>query len=254
MDGHVLEHALGIALEAFPEGLGGILVRVVGHERDLRALGGSGKLPGLADELADILVVPHEDGNPGSSSFGPHGFEFGDRGGTGLFEVNGGAAGPDGFAQQAGVVGRAARNESKALGGSRREFGSGLEELDTVVGRSRGDEFGKFGTSRSSGACKLKKGACKVRDRDVMRVRIARLAWVLLTGTQEPSLNNVAKFGRGAFISKELDGMIPSHSTERSAASNEDDFALIVSNSRGHLDFVLMDGLDVMSTWIFFMW
>mmetsp|Transcript_26006 Transcript_26006/g.60727 ORF Transcript_26006/g.60727 Transcript_26006/m.60727 type:complete len:226 (-) Transcript_26006:750-1427(-) len=59
VDGHVLQHTFGVSLEALAEGFGGVLVGIVRHEGDVRSGDGLGKFAGLANILANVLVVAH---------------------------------------------------------------------------------------------------------------------------------------------------------------------------------------------------
>ena len=115
VDGHVLEHSLAVALEALSEGLGGGLVGVVGDEGDVRSGVLGRKVPGLGHVLANVLVVSHENGDVLRGGLLLHGLEEGDGGRSGLLEVNGGASVLDGLSKDARIVGRASRNEAKAL-------------------------------------------------------------------------------------------------------------------------------------------
>ena len=115
MDGHVLEHSLAVALEALSEGLGGGLVGVVGDEGDVRSGVLGGKVPALGHVLANVLVVSHENGDVLRGGLLLHGLEEGDGGSSRLLKVNGGASVLDGLPKDARIVGRASRNEAKAL-------------------------------------------------------------------------------------------------------------------------------------------
>ena len=73
------------------------------------------KVPGLGHVLANVLVVSHENGDVLRGGLLLHGLEEGDGGRSGLLEVNGGASVLDGLSKDARIVGRASRNEAKAL-------------------------------------------------------------------------------------------------------------------------------------------
>mmetsp|Transcript_38249 Transcript_38249/g.92261 ORF Transcript_38249/g.92261 Transcript_38249/m.92261 type:complete len:239 (-) Transcript_38249:729-1445(-) len=60
VDGHILEHSLGVTLEAFSKGFGRVFVGIVGDEGHVRSGNGLGKFARLSDVFANILVVPHQ--------------------------------------------------------------------------------------------------------------------------------------------------------------------------------------------------
>jgi hypothetical protein len=155
VDGHILEHSLAVALEALTEGLGGGLVRVIGDESDVRSLMFGGKVPGLGHVLANVLVVSHEDGDVLRRGLLLHGLKEGNRGSTGFFEVNSGTSVLDGLAEDARVVGRTSRNETKSLYSSGRggKIIKRLVELDAVLSLHFLGPFGKFRSSGTFGSC-----------------------------------------------------------------------------------------------------
>ena len=82
MNGHILQHAFGIAFKALAQRVG--CVGIVGDKGDAAAVF-RGVLTGPAHVLADVLVVAHADGHAGGGGLVAHLFQFRYRGGAGFF-------------------------------------------------------------------------------------------------------------------------------------------------------------------------
>mmetsp|Transcript_1538 Transcript_1538/g.1928 ORF Transcript_1538/g.1928 Transcript_1538/m.1928 type:complete len:224 (-) Transcript_1538:111-782(-) len=158
----------------------------------------------FANVLAHILVVSHQNFDTGLLGFGSHGFQFSHSGCTRLFKVDALASISDGFAQKLRIVSSTSRDQSKTRSFRRRKIGKRCGKLHTVFGFGFGLPFLEFFTAGS-----------------------------LTASTHEPRFHNVIKrSGRTVFL-KHLNGMVPSHTTVRSTASNQDDFGLSLFGVHG---------------------
>mmetsp|Transcript_18394 Transcript_18394/g.31400 ORF Transcript_18394/g.31400 Transcript_18394/m.31400 type:complete len:345 (+) Transcript_18394:1122-2156(+) len=105
VDGHVLEHTLGVTFKAFSETLGGVFVGIVGDKGDVGSGVGGGEFTGLAHVFADVLVVSHQHLHTGGLGFVHHGLELGHCWGTRLLEVDALGSPGNGFGQKTWIVG-----------------------------------------------------------------------------------------------------------------------------------------------------
>mmetsp|Transcript_22057 Transcript_22057/g.44410 ORF Transcript_22057/g.44410 Transcript_22057/m.44410 type:complete len:395 (-) Transcript_22057:198-1382(-) len=191
---HVLQHSLGIPLEALPQTLRRGFIRIIRNEGDMRPRNLGGKLPGLSDVFANVFVVPHADLDVSVGCLQFHFSELFDGGRPGLFEVDDRTARRDGFAEKAGIVDRAAGDEGEALGGGGGLWGNvgeGFVVLDSVLFGGFGLEFGEFGSS-----------------------------WSVGSTAKKPRLDNVTQLGGRTFVPEHLHGVIPSHPAQRTSASD----------------------------------
>mmetsp|Transcript_33 Transcript_33/g.66 ORF Transcript_33/g.66 Transcript_33/m.66 type:complete len:226 (-) Transcript_33:343-1020(-) len=99
VDSHVLEHTLGITLEALTQTLRCGLVGVVRDEGNMRSFVCGSKITCLTDILANIFVVSHKNFNTILFGVISHFFKFSDSGSTRLFKVNSGASMGNSFLQ-----------------------------------------------------------------------------------------------------------------------------------------------------------
>mmetsp|Transcript_26941 Transcript_26941/g.59392 ORF Transcript_26941/g.59392 Transcript_26941/m.59392 type:complete len:202 (+) Transcript_26941:603-1208(+) len=197
MDGHVLQHTLGVSLEAFSKRFRSVFVSVVGDEGDVGSFHGLGEFTGLANILADILVVSHQNFDTGGISLGLHGLELDNGGSTGLFQVNALGSVSDRFAQQAWVVSGTSGNQSQSGGIWGWKIIQGGSKCRSVFGFGVRLPFPEF----------------------LSGIRIG-------TGSHEPWLDDVVQRGAGAFFLEHLNGVVPSHSSVRGSASDKDNLGL----------------------------
>mmetsp|Transcript_13783 Transcript_13783/g.24955 ORF Transcript_13783/g.24955 Transcript_13783/m.24955 type:complete len:294 (-) Transcript_13783:58-939(-) len=209
MNGHILQHAFGISFKALSQRFRSVFIRIVGNKGNMRTRMCRGKLATLFDVLCHIFIISHENRHSGIVCFLFHRLEFGNSRSTWFFQVNGGTSCRNGLSQQFRIVRRASRHECHSLFAFRDgwEFLEGLVKFHSKVVHRFLLKFSKFRSSRATGA-----------------------------GTHEPRFHDVAQDGRRTLASQELNGMIPSHSTKRGTASNEDHLALIIRNRGSHDD------------------
>mmetsp|Transcript_14301 Transcript_14301/g.23120 ORF Transcript_14301/g.23120 Transcript_14301/m.23120 type:complete len:267 (+) Transcript_14301:284-1084(+) len=134
VDGHVLQHTLRITFKAFSKRLRCVFVGIVGHKGDMGSRQRFGKFTSLAHVLADVLVVSHQNFNTSGSSFVLHGFQFGNCGGSRLFQIDALGAVGDGFTQQAWIVSGTPRDQGQPGCLGRWQIVEGSSELGSVLG------------------------------------------------------------------------------------------------------------------------
>ena len=169
VNGHVLEHALGVSLKALAERFGRVFICIVAHEGNVRSRDRLGEFARLANVLADVLVVAHEDFDTGVFGFLFHLFELLDGGRPGFFEVDALGSVGNGFGQETRIVGGASADQGETGCSRGRQITESQGEFDTVLGLPFGLLIGKLLT----------------------RFRI-------FASTQEPRLNDVIQRRRGA--------------------------------------------------------
>jgi hypothetical protein len=154
VDRHIFQHAFCISLETLAERLGSVLVGIVGDEGNVRSGDGLGKFAGLANILANVLIVAHEDLDASLFGLLGHLLKLGNSGSTRFLEVDALGSMSDGLSQETRIIGRAARDEGQARGGGWRKIVEAGCELDTVLGLRLGLPFLELWTARplSAGA------------------------------------------------------------------------------------------------------
>lgn len=151
VNGHVLQHSLSVALKAFTKRFRCVGIGIVGDKGNVTTVFGL-ILARLVDELANVLVVSHQDGDTGRLGLLTHGLQFLDGGRTRLFQVNAGATGGHALGEQARIVRRATTDQRQALFsrlGQVRHLG---KELHAVLLLRLFLVRGKLGASGPSGS------------------------------------------------------------------------------------------------------
>mmetsp|Transcript_46198 Transcript_46198/g.72284 ORF Transcript_46198/g.72284 Transcript_46198/m.72284 type:complete len:281 (-) Transcript_46198:64-906(-) len=196
--GHVLEHALRVALEALGQLLG--LVGVVVDEGRHGARVGRLGLTGKGHVLGDVLVVAHVHANAALFGVGSHALQLSHGWGAGLLKVNVANALVNALAQQSGVISSAAGNQSDGLlAGGDAHILDGVVELGRMAGLGLLHELGK----------------------GLAGIRVG-------TATQEPRLHNVGELTAGALAVQEVDAVVPTHTPLRHTAAHEHDAHLVL--------------------------
>mmetsp|Transcript_16556 Transcript_16556/g.66826 ORF Transcript_16556/g.66826 Transcript_16556/m.66826 type:complete len:513 (-) Transcript_16556:66-1604(-) len=215
VDRHVLEHALGVALEALGERLVG--VRVERRQRDDRVLGLLGDGEGLAEVGRDVLDEAHDDGHAALLGERRHRLELRDRRRAGLLEDDVRRARVDRAAEQRGVVDRAARDEREALFLLLlRRRGATAAERVGHVGRERD---GLLGGPRLD----------DILSERAPRVRVAPAA-------EEPRLDDVGQARRRARAREDLLRVEPPHAAPGQPRSDDRDVDDVRVRRRRHHD------------------
>mmetsp|Transcript_6073 Transcript_6073/g.8848 ORF Transcript_6073/g.8848 Transcript_6073/m.8848 type:complete len:265 (-) Transcript_6073:379-1173(-) len=97
MDGHILEHTLTVALEAFTERLSVVLIGIVADESHVTVIHRSSEVAHVGHVFAHILVVAHEHVHASFDALCFHGLELTNGGGARFLEIDGGTSCSDGF-------------------------------------------------------------------------------------------------------------------------------------------------------------
>mmetsp|Transcript_16535 Transcript_16535/g.40416 ORF Transcript_16535/g.40416 Transcript_16535/m.40416 type:complete len:299 (+) Transcript_16535:141-1037(+) len=111
VNGHVLEHTFGVTFKALSKRFSSWFVGIVGDKGNVGSFDSFGKFASLANVLADILVVSHQDFDSSGVSLVLHLFQLGDSGGTWLFQVDALGTLFDALGQQAWIVSCSSRDE-----------------------------------------------------------------------------------------------------------------------------------------------
>mmetsp|Transcript_21175 Transcript_21175/g.60450 ORF Transcript_21175/g.60450 Transcript_21175/m.60450 type:complete len:441 (+) Transcript_21175:121-1443(+) len=197
VDGHVLEHAFGVTLEALAQRLRRVLVGVVGDEGDVGSVVLGGVIACFRNVLAHVLVVSHEDLDAGGFGLHLHLLELGDGRRTWLLQVDALAAVGDALGEQTRVVGGTSRNQGKTRCGRWRQLCQTGSESGSVL------ELGRL-----------------LPSLEVLSGRRVGSA------SQEPWFDDVVHGCAWALLLKHLHGMVPSHAAVWCTASNENNFGL----------------------------
>mmetsp|Transcript_21476 Transcript_21476/g.38575 ORF Transcript_21476/g.38575 Transcript_21476/m.38575 type:complete len:411 (-) Transcript_21476:1-1233(-) len=198
--GHVLQHPLGVALEALRKLVTG--VRVVVDEGGDRAGGLGLELARQGHVLGHVFVVSHVDFDPLLRSVRCHLLKLAHRWGAGLLQEDVGAAFGDDILEQLWIVRGAARDKCELLAGSLRHI------IDRGVER---------------------------HARVLVLERAELLPGVTVsTSAKEPRLDHIRQVGAGHVAVDHLLGVVPAHAAFGHPAADEHDVALRRHGARRH--------------------